>query len=159
LSTVTATIDPQIQQEYERNATERRAEESAATGELKTKQQEVAEKVKATEEAFAKIGRALSESKRPEPARRPEDNDISAKAEAYQEIDVEEERPPAPPPPPAPVVRRPVEDEEVASFRWDEDPPAKPATPPRPVEGPPTQQPKPRPRREEEDLSDHDWLE
>ncbi len=157
---MTATIDPEIQQRYDQNAAAQRAEVAQASTELKAKQREVAERVKATEEAFAKIGRSLSEPKRPEPARRPEDNDMSAKAEAYQEAD--DDPPPAPPPPPAPVVRRADEDEEVASFRWDEDPPAKPANPeprPRPVEEPPAQQAKPRRRDVEEDLSDRDWLE
>jgi hypothetical protein len=134
---------------YEQNAAAARTAEAAVGTELKAKQQEVAERVKATEEAFAKIGRALSQPK--QPARRPEDNDLSAKAEAYQEADDD----PPPAPLPAPVVRRPDEDEEVASFRWDEDPPAKPE---RPREQPSVQQAKPQPR-DDEDLSDREWLE
>ena len=144
-----------VQQEYAQSSATLRSAFTEVTGELNTRQAEVAEQIKQDEAAFAALTKELTESTVDEPAapvRRPEDNDISASAEAYQERD--EEEPTAPPPvTPRPVARRTVEDEEVPSFQWDEDPPPAPARPAAPAK-------RERARHDEdEDLSEHDWLE
>jgi hypothetical protein len=157
---VTATVDPAIQQQYDQSSAARRSALTEVTGELNARQAEVAEQIKQDEAAFAALTKELTEStvdEPPAPARRPEDNDISASAEAYQERDEEEPAPPSPPPvTPKPVARVAVEDEEVPSFQWDEDPPAAPPAPVRPAA--PAKRERAR-RDEDEDLSEHDWLE
>ncbi len=155
------TIDPQIQQRFEQNAAAHKAAAAETTGELSARKQEVAERAKATKEEFARLGRALVEVKEeqtPQPARRVEDNDISAKAEAYQEPD-EDAPAPSPPPPPVPAPK-PDDEEDVPSFHWDDGPQQPPAPEPAPaaVSARPVRAKRPA-REVEEDLSDHDWLE
>jgi hypothetical protein len=153
------TVDPEIQQRFEQNAAAHKAAAAEISGELNARRQEVAERAKATKEEFARLGKALVEVKEeqvPRPARRVEDNDISAKAEAYQEPD---EEAPAPSAPPMPTpVRKPDYEDDVPSFQWDDGPrqPTPPAPEPAPAQPAPRAR---RPVREEEDLSDHDWLE
>jgi hypothetical protein len=153
---MTVAVDPAIQQRYDQNAAARRSALAEVAGELKARQEEVAERIKADEQQLAALGKQLTESTVDEPApvpgRRPEDNDISANAEAYQEPDDA----PAPPSPP-PVTRVPEDEEEVPSFQWDEDPSAA-ATPPRPAA--PVKRERPAGNQDaDEDLSEHDWLE
>ncbi len=148
-------VDPEIQQRFEQNAAAHKAAAAEISGELSARRQEVAERAKATKEEFARLGQALvevREERLPKPARRVEDNDISAKAEAYQEPD-EEAQSPSPPPMPVPAGKSDHEDD-VPSFQWDDSPPP----PPAPVSAQPAARAR-RPVREEEDLSDHDWLE
>jgi hypothetical protein len=162
---MTVAVDPAIQQQYDQNAAARRSAVAEVSGELKTRQAEVAERIKADEQQLAALGKRLAESTvdepAPAPARRVEDNDISAKAEAYQEA-VDE--PPAPSPPPvarAPVTRVPDDEEEVPSFQWDEDRPTSAAPPPPPLPAaPPVKRERPASSQDaDEDLSEHDWLE
>src|SRR5438093_3088505 len=161
---MTVTVDPAIQQRYDQNAAARRAEAAEVTGELKARQDQIAEQIKKHEDNLAALGRRLAESTvdqpPPVPARRPKNEDISAEASAYQEADDEPE-PPAPPPS-RPVARAAVEDEEVPSFQWDEDPPAAaPPAPSAPVRSP-QRIGRERPAATDdadEDLSEHDWLE
>jgi hypothetical protein len=152
---MTVAVDPAIQRQYDQNAAARRSAVAEVAGELRARQDEVAERIKADEQKLAALGKQLTESTvdEPVPARRPEDNDISANAEAYQESDDE---PPLPPPPARPVTRVPDDEEEVPSFHWDDDPPAVAAAPPvAPVK---RQRPAGTPDADE-DLSEHDWLE
>jgi hypothetical protein len=155
-------IDPRIQQRFEQNAAAHKAAAAEITGELSARKQEVAERARATKEEFARLGKALVEVREeqvPQPARRVEDNDISAKAEAYQEPD-EDAPAPIQPPQPAPAPKSDYE-EDVPSFHWDDDPRQPPAPEPAPaaVSARPVARAK-RPAREvEEDLSDRDWLE
>jgi hypothetical protein len=163
---MTVAVGPAIQHQYEQNAAARRSALAEVTSELKARQDEIAQQIKKDEDALAALGKHLVESKvdEPAPARRAEDNDISAKAEAYQEADDE---PAAPPPPVArPITRVAADEEEVPSFHWDEDPPASSTPAPAPQPAQPTQptQPAQRARRAstqdaDEDLSEHDWLE
>jgi hypothetical protein len=106
---VTILVDPEIQRRYDRTCAAHREAGAAVARELRARQQEIAELVRASREPAPP---GPSES-----ARRLEDNDLSARAVDYQEPDEDVPEPP----PPAPVVR-PVrdEDDEVASFRWDE---------------------------------------
>src|SRR5256885_5192142 len=98
---MTVAVDPAIQQQYDQNAAARRAEAAEVTGELKARQDQIAEQIKKHEDNLAALGKRLAESTveqpPPAPARRPEDKDISAQASAYQEADDEPE-PPAPRP-------------------------------------------------------------
>ena len=156
---MTTLIDPAIQQEYDQNAAARRSAGAEVAGELRVRQEEIAERVKADQAEFAALGKRLAESTKdePEPVRRAEDNDISAKAEAYQEAD---EEVPAPTPAPVrrPVATVPVEEDDVPSFQWDEDPPAAAVPPPQPAQ--PAKRERPASTRDsDEDLSEHDWLE
>ena len=159
---MTALVDPAIQQEYDQNAAARRSAGAEVAGVLRVGQEEIAERVKADQAEFAALGQRLAESTKdePEPVRRPEDNDISANAEAYQEPD-EDVPAPARPPVARPRPAAPVEEEDVPSFQWDEDPPAAAAPapqPPRPAE--PVKRERPASTRDaDEDLSEHDWLE
>jgi hypothetical protein len=146
------------QVQYDQSAAALRSAMTEVKGELTARQAEVAEQVKQDETAFAALAKQLSESKvdepPPAPARRPEDDDLSASAAAYQEEPDEEPAPLTPPP----VTRTDPDEEEVPSFQWDEDQPAAPTPPPHP----PAQPKRARPARaaeEDEDLSDHDWLE
>jgi hypothetical protein len=153
-------MDPAIQQQYDQNAASRRAAVAEVASDLKASQQEIAEQIKKDEAGFAALTKQLTESTVDEPAapvRRPEDNDISANASAYQEA---EEENPTPPPPPAPVARRAaVDEEEVPSFQWDDDPPATPP-PPAPEPERPARRARPAASQDaDEDLSEHDWLE
>ena len=97
---MTVTVDPAIQQRYDQNAAARRAEAAEVTGELKARQDQIAEQIKKHEDNLAALGRRLAESTvdqpPPVPARRPKNEDISAEASAYQEADDEPE-PPRPP--------------------------------------------------------------
>jgi hypothetical protein len=155
---MTVAVDPAIQERYDQNAAARRSAAAEVTGELKARQDELAERIKADEQKLAALGKQLTASTvdEPVPVRRPEDNDISAKAESYQEADDD-------PPPPAPPVARPVtrvpdDEEEVPSFQWDDDRPAS-ATPPPPPAAP-VKRARPAGNQDaDEDLSEHDWLE
>ena len=151
---MTVLVTPEIQAQYDQNAAEDRAAVAAVAGELTARREELAKQVAATSAELAKLGQEMADNREAEPPRPVpksiEDNDISAKAEDYQEPD--EDAKPAPVPVvPQVVAPKPArEDEEVPSFQWDEDPAPKPAS--RPAARPAAREP-------EDDLSDHDWLE
>ena len=164
---MTTAVDPAIQARYDQSAAARRAESAEVSGEFKARQAQIAEQIKKDEEAVAALGRRIAESKVDTPprlAKRPEDNDISAQASAYQEADDEPAPappPPAPPPKPRPVTRVPADEEEVPSFQWDDGPAAPTASsPPRSVApAQPRRERPPASQDADEDLSEHDWLE
>jgi hypothetical protein len=151
---MTVLVSPEIQAQYDRNAADDRAAVATVAGELTARREELAKQVAATSAELAQLGEKLADIRESEPPRPVpksiEDNDISAKAEDYQEPD--EDAKPAPlPVVPQAVAPKPAGDEEdVASFHWDEDPAPKPA--------PPADRPAPA-REPEDDLSDHDWME
>jgi hypothetical protein len=147
---MTVIVDPKIQEQYDRNVAEHRANTAKVGEELKAKQQEIADQVAANKAADAKLVAELQQAGERERggARHPsaaelEEHDISSRAEDYQEPEEGDIEQPPPPPPPASYRPPAAEEEEEGTFRWDDDVP------------PPRQDP----RDADEDLSEHDWLE
>jgi hypothetical protein len=140
--------DPAVQARYNEVVAEYNAASTEISAELAARQEELEARLAADRDKLAEFGQTLTEVHDRDtprtPDRRPEDNDVSARAEDYQELD---EDPTPEPPIPPPPVRRPVADDEdeMAPFRWDDEPA-------------PAARPPARAAREEEDLSDHDWL-
>jgi hypothetical protein len=140
-------VDPAVQARYDEVVAGYGATSAEISAEQAARQRELDARLAADRDKLAEFGRKLVEATDRDiartPDRRPEDNDVSARAEDYQELD--EDPPAEPPPAPPPPVRQPRTDDEdeVVQFRWDDDPVPRPAA---------------RAPREEEDLSDHDWL-
>jgi hypothetical protein len=109
---MTVPISPEIQAQYDQNAAEDRAAVAAVAGELSARREELAKQIAATNAELAELGEKMAGIREAEPPRPVpksiEDNDISAKAEDYQEPD--EDTGPAPKPAARQAAREPEDD-------------------------------------------------